>query len=224
MRTLTHDEAKSFYDRFGAKQDRQAFYEARALQAILTHASLDQAHSVLEFGCGTGRFALELLQRHLPEDARYLGTDISSTMVSIASERLKPYASRASVALTNGPPILLAEDASVDRLISTYVFDLLPDSERKQFLAEASRVLRPGGMLCLAGITSGTTPVSRVVMSAWQWLFARSPHVVGGCRPTRAVEYLPAEFWQTRYREVVVSWGVASEVVIASPQTPGARA
>jgi len=35
MRTLSHQQAKAFYDRFGAKQDSQAFYEDRAVQELV---------------------------------------------------------------------------------------------------------------------------------------------------------------------------------------------
>ncbi len=217
-RTLTHEEAKAFYDGFGFKQDQQAFYEEVALQALLANASLDNARSVVEFGCGTGRLALELLHR-LPDDARYLGTDISSTMIAIAGERLASYDSRATVVLAGGPPVLPVEDASVDRVVSTYVFDLLSEDGRKQFLAEAARVLRPGGLLCLAGITNGKSPISRAVMSGWQWVFALNPRWVGGCRPTRTAGYLSEESWQIRYHHVFVSWGIASEVVVASLRT-----
>jgi hypothetical protein len=33
--TLTHAEARAFYDRFGAKQDAQAFYEGRAVRDLI---------------------------------------------------------------------------------------------------------------------------------------------------------------------------------------------
>lgn len=219
MRTLTHQEAKAFYDNFGRKQDRQGFYEEPALRVLVAHASLREAQSVAEFGCGTGRLALELIKNQLPQSARYVGTDISSTMVEIAADRLAAFGSRASVVQTQGTPRLPAKDASMDRVLSTYVFDLLSDAERTEFLAEAHRVLRPGGMLCLCGITNGTTPLSKAVMSIWNWLYEQSPRLLGGCRPTRAVDQLPDSAWETRYHQVVVAWGIASEVVIASPRT-----
>ncbi|HRW07169.1 MAG TPA: class I SAM-dependent methyltransferase [Caldilineaceae bacterium] len=223
MRTLTHEEAKIYYNRFGRKQDQQAFYEEPALRAMMANAALDQAQSVVEFGCGTGRLAQELLQHHLPEGAHYLGTDISSTMVALTTGRLTPYAQRASVVLTGGSPTVPVNAGTADRFISTYVFDLLPERDRKPFLAEAGRVLRSGGLLCLAGITDGTTVLSRGVMSGWQWLFARNPRLVGGCRPTSVIAYLAADAWQIRYHQVLVTWGIASEVIIATPRSSSHR-
>ena len=64
---LTHDEARRVYDRIGAGQDSQAFYEDRATRLLIRHGAFERARSVLEFGCGTGRFAARLLARHLPE-------------------------------------------------------------------------------------------------------------------------------------------------------------
>lgn len=224
VRTLTHIEAKSYYDRFGRMQDTQAFYEDAAINAMVTNAAMAQAQFVVEFGCGTGRLAVELLERHLPVDARYVGTEVSSTMVAIAGERLRPYANRASVMPTDGSPALPVEDASVDRVIATYVFDLLGETDRTQFLAEAARVLRTEGLLCLVGITNGNNAISRAVMSAWRGIFNLNPRLVGGCRPTCAIGYLSAGSWDIRYHDVLVSWGVASEVVIASAPSAGDHA
>ena len=217
VRTLTHEQAKAFYDGFGNKQDKQSFYEESALSALLANAAFDQAHSVFELGCGTGRFASDLLNHHLPAGAKYFGTDVSSTMVELASKRLAPFASRARVALVQGQAKAPVDDASVDRFVSTYVFDLLAMSEQLQWLAEAARVLRPNGLLCVAGITHGITPISRAAMALWQRLFALNPRWVGGCRPARVVELLATDSWNVRFRAVVVSWGVASELVVAAP-------
>ncbi len=54
------------YDRIGSLQDSQAFYEDRATGLLLQHGEFSSAESVFEFGCGTGRFALRLLEEYLP--------------------------------------------------------------------------------------------------------------------------------------------------------------
>jgi len=216
MRTLTPEEARAFYDRFGSKQDSQVFYEAAALDQLVGNSAFEDARSVFEFGCGTGRFALELLRHHLPAGSVYRGIDISMAMVEIASARLAPFAARANVTPASGQPALALADASVDRFVSTYVLDLLPDAVVRQVLAEARRALRPDGLLCLAGITQGISPLSRLVMGAWAKVFAMNPSWVGGCRPTELTQHLSASDWTIRFQKVVVAWGVASEVVVAS--------
>ena len=201
MRNLSVEEARVFYDRFGAKQDQQLFYEGPALATLVANAGFAEAQSLFEYGCGTGRFAQELLEHYLPEGCRYLGVDISSTMVRLAS----------------GEATVAVPDSSIDRFISTYVLDLLPESTAQGVIAEAHRVLSADGLLCIAGITHGVTPLSKLVMSIWLRLFAWKPSLVGGCRPTRLVDLLPAGRWQVLTHKTVVAWSVASEVVIAKP-------
>ena len=110
--TLTPPQAKPFYDRLGAKQDWQGFYENAALRRLIAHAAFERAYSVVEFGCGTGRLTAALLARHLPAEARYLGLDISDSMVGLARAHLEGWRDRAEVQRTEGAVTLpLAEGA-----------------------------------------------------------------------------------------------------------------
>lgn len=221
MRTLTLEEAKSYYDRFGAKQDNQSFYEAPALRALVANGRFDKATSVFEFGCGTGRFARELLTDHLPSTAQYRGVDISATMIQLASARLASFSSRATATLVSDGVVIPVDNNSIDRFVSSYVLDLLPNDSVEKIFNEAHRALQPNGLLCLAGLTKGVTPISRLTMGVWEWLFSRNPSIVGGCRPTQLMEYILADKWQVQYRTVVVAWGIPSEIVVATPVKTG---
>jgi ubiquinone/menaquinone biosynthesis C-methylase UbiE len=101
-RTLTHQQAKAFYDRLGSKQDLQAFYEVPATNNLIAHAAFEAAQSVFECGCGTGALAERLLSRHLPPQARYLAVDSSATMVRLARSRLARFGERVAVRQTDG--------------------------------------------------------------------------------------------------------------------------
>ncbi len=217
-RTFTAAQAKAFYDRFGAKQDAQGFYEDRALASLMAHAAFDTANSVFEFGCGTGRFAERLLTEALPPDARYVGVDISSTMVRIARERLRRWSDRVEVRLSDGSTKLPVPDGSFDRFVSNYVLDLLSKDDISTVLAEAARILSEDGLLCLVSLTYGQGPFSRLVSSAWKQVHAFRPQLVGGCRPIRLLDFLPAKRWRLTCREVVSTFGISSEVVVASRQ------
>ena len=92
--TLSREEARRFYDRFGAKQDDQGFYEDAALDALIRHGRFSEVQSILEIGCGTGKLAARLLAEHLPASAHYTGIDISPTMIGLSETRLKPWADR----------------------------------------------------------------------------------------------------------------------------------
>ncbi len=212
---LKPSDAKAFYDRFGKKQDTQSFYENLATNDLIAHARLGEAEKVFEFGCGTGRFASLVLARHLPESATYLGCDLSSTMVGLATERVAIYGGRARVVQSDGTVQFPIPDHSVDRVISTYVLDLLSETDIREFFGEAHRVLMVRGKLCLASLTDGTTFLSRIVSYAWNSIFRLRASLVGGCRPVRLGQYLSRSRWVLEYRNVIIAFGVPSEVLVA---------
>jgi ubiquinone/menaquinone biosynthesis C-methylase UbiE len=217
---LTASAARAFYDRFGKKQDLQGFYEDPAITDLLAHADLGHAQQVFEFGCGTGKLAARLLADHLPATATYLGGDLSQTMVGLSARRLAPFAPRAEVVQTDGAVRFPQGDGAVDRVVSTYVLDLLSDGDTRLFFAEAYRVLEPGGKLCLVSLTRGCTPVSRVVSSLWMAVFRLRATLVGGCRPVSLTPYLDEERWQVEHRGMLTSFGVSSEVLVAVKTRP----
>jgi SAM-dependent methyltransferase len=144
---LTVDQARAFYDRMGAWQDWQRFYEDPPLQRLLQAAKFQAAHSIIEFGCGTGRFALQILSEITPADCRYLGVDLSSTMAALARARLCSYSDRAEVRLSDGNVTVGEPDGRFDRYVSNYVLDLLSRESTGQLLSEAHRLLEPGGAM-----------------------------------------------------------------------------
>ncbi len=221
---MTHSEARAYYNRFGVKQDSQSFYEDAALEYLIAHAEFGIAKSVLEFGTGTGRFALKLFEKYLQPSASYIGLDISQTMVDIACQRLFPFNDRANIILSDGSIDFPAAENSIDRVISAYVFDLLSMSDISLALYESRRVLSPGGKLCLVSLTIGKTYFSRTVSLLWSLLFKLSPRLVGGCRPVQLETIVGQCGFKTEYRNIVTSWGITSEILIASPSDhPGPK-
>jgi ubiquinone/menaquinone biosynthesis C-methylase UbiE len=215
---LNRTQAKTFYDRFGSKQDSQSLYEDKALDELIAHADFAQAHALFELGCGTGRFALRLLTSQLPADASYVGMDLSDTMIAIAQQRLAAYAPRAQVIHSAGDMQFPLRDQSVDRVIVTYVFDLLSAADIQQAVNEARRVLVPGGKLCLVSLSQGINLASRLVCRLWSGLFRLHAPLVGGCRPLRLLPFMEPSKWSIDYRHVLTQFGVPSEVLIATPR------
>ncbi len=229
--TLSHDEARRVYDRMGARHDlMSAWYEDRALDRIVEHGEFGHAHRVFEFGSGTGRFAERLLAGELPEDARYRAWDLSPRMVALARERLARFGERVEILHSDGSPPTSEPDASCDRFVSSYVFDLLSDADIDAVLAEAQRMLVPGGLLCVTSLASGCSGFAGVVGGLWSRIHAFRPTWVGGCRPIQLAPRLDPSRWRPRHVSQLAPLGLAIEVVVAerpadagggTPGTPG---
>jgi ubiquinone/menaquinone biosynthesis C-methylase UbiE len=215
---LTASEARAYYDHFGKKQDTQGFYEDPALDELIAHARFQDAEAVFEFGCGTGKFAARLLKAHLSASATYLGCDVSPVMVELATQRITPYTERARVVRSDGAIHFPLSDHSVDRVICSYVLDLLSEQDTLLFFAEAHRVLKPQGKLCLVSLAHGFTLPSRLVSSIWDAVFRLRASLVGGCRPIRLEPYVNQACWQFDYRKAVTAFGVPSEVWVLNRQ------
>ncbi len=216
-RYLTAEQARRVYDRIGRIQDLQAVYEHRAITTLLAHADFGHARAVCELGHGTGALAERLLRDHLAADARYTGIDISPRMHQLATRRLGAYAHRVDLRLGNALPHLPYPAATFDRFLAAYVLDLLSPDDITRLLDEAHRVLLPGGLLCLVGLTRGTTRLSRLVTRAWQTLWMLEPAIVGGCRPIVIGDSLNHTAWTLRHHETITTLAITSEVVVATP-------
>ncbi len=215
MSTLTKQQAKDYYNRYGARQDGQAYYEDPAFDILAEHGSFSDARSVFEFGSGTGRFAAQLFSHHFSDETQYHGVDISETMVDLARENLRLWGDRARVEPSDGTTTLPCPDGSVDRLVCTFVLDLLPEDAIRQFGVEAHRALGRGGLLCIASLADGKTTASRLVGALWKTAFRLAPLRVGGCRALDLPSHLPAQLWHIEHEEALSRRGVSVNVIVA---------
>ncbi len=152
---------------------------------------------------------------HLPEEARYLAVDSSTTMVHLANVRLARFGNRVVVQQTDGSLQFETASGSYDRFVSTYVVDLLSVSDIATLLSEAHRLLTREGRLCLVSGTHGSTGLPRLLTGLWAAVHALRPALVGGCRPLELRTLLPTTHWQITYVNVVTAFGIPSEIVIA---------
>jgi SAM-dependent methyltransferase len=102
---------------------------------------------VADLGCGTGA-VLGLLAREVP-GLELVGLDVSAAALRVAAGELggEQVGTRLLVQADLADPVPLA-DGSVDRAVCHNVLECLP--EPAALLAEAARVLRPGGRLVLS--------------------------------------------------------------------------
>lgn len=213
MSVLSPSEARRVYDRVGERQDAQGWYEDEAVDAMVRLGQFEEAERVVEMGCGTGRLAQRLLAAMRPR-ATYLGTDLSPVMVGLARARLAAFGERAEIHLVDGGPPDLAP-SSCDRLVATYVFDLLSEEDQRASMVAAHRALVPGGLLLLAGLAPGHTALSRGVAAGWRAVWQLAPRLVGGCRPVSLRPLVEGPDWEVVGHEEVAPWGVPSEALVA---------
>jgi hypothetical protein len=99
-------------------------------------------------------------------------------------------------------------------VLSTYVLDILSDQDIAAMLDESFRLLRPGGIICLSGLTYGQDWKSKAVAAGWAALHFAVPALVGGCRAQELVPYL-GPGWSVREKRIVTGAKICSEVLIA---------
>lgn len=206
---LKRTEIRAIYDQLGVKQDDQGWYEDKALQNLLRNADFAGADCIVEVGCGTGRFAEMLFKTYLGPNARFVGVDISRTMVDLARARLRPWGDRVEVQLTDGG----FELPKADVVIATYVLELMSEDDIADLLAAAHRALQPDGQLCLASLTSRRGSLNYL----WSLLYRVLPRRLGGCRPLNLAGHLQRH-WRVTHHTFVSSYGLASEALIARPR------
>jgi SAM-dependent methyltransferase len=136
--SIAFDRAAGYYD-----QSRGFPPGVDELVADRLEAALGPARRLLEVGVGTGRIALPLHRR----GRRPVGVDLSRPM-------LERYRAKAVAAGLAPPTVLLADatrlpfgDARFDAVLEVHVLHLVPDWRRA--LAEARRVLAPGGVVMI---------------------------------------------------------------------------
>ena len=141
-----------------AKFCRSAPWRGFARRVVLpwaTRGAVIGLH-VLEIGGGSGAMALELLRRN--EGLHLTMTDVDPAMVAAAKTRLAPFADRAN-AVQGDATSLDLPDNSFDT-VCTWLM-LHHTIEWPSVLAEAGRVVRPGGTIVGYDLTE--SGVSRLI-------------------------------------------------------------
>ncbi len=169
----------------------------------------------VEIGSGLGRVCLALAERF----DSVTGVDISPEMVQRARELVPD--PRVSFVVGDGASLPGVEDGSADLVLSFTVFQHIPRVEViERYIAEAGRVLRPGGLFVFQwnnGRAAGYWSVRRLVLAALQRSGLKSeryrrhaPEFLGSKVPldriTRALALGGMEVRQTKGLGTLFSW------------------
>lgn len=148
-----YDRIAPIYDLFSVISELRISRWRRALWNRVTEGP------VLELGIGTGKSI-----RHHPAGLEVVGIDISERMLARARRRARRTSSSVRLVLADAQALPYA-DGSFATVVTTCVFCSIPDPARA--LAEARRVLRPGGRLVMLEHVLSHRPRLRRWM---QWL------------------------------------------------------
>ena len=145
--------ASGVFQRDGMDWDelRALDLDARAIEAALLRALPRRIEALLDIGTGTGR----LLEVLAPRTRRALGVDASRDMLALARARLSERGLAESCTVRQADMYRLPlADRSFDAITLQMVLHYAEDPAAA--LAEAARVLRPGGVLLVADLAAHT--------------------------------------------------------------------
>jgi HAD superfamily hydrolase (TIGR01549 family) len=157
------DELRSYYESRAHELDELAatyehpapykrfFYGAR-FRAVLEALDAQPGEQILEVGCGSGAYTRALVE----QGALVTATEFAPGPLAQARRNLGPLSGEADLRIEDAQALTLP-DESFDRVLLSEVIEHVPRPERA--LAEAARVLKPGGLL-VASTPSRFSPLN----------------------------------------------------------------
>jgi SAM-dependent methyltransferase len=128
----------------------EAIYEATAqgtLSVLQQFVGVRPDDVILEIGAGVGRVGAVLA----PLCREWIGTDVSENMIGHIKRRLARFANVRAIA-TSGFDLREIPSESIDLVYCTVVFMHLEEWDRYNYVAEAFRVLKPGGRMLVDNV------------------------------------------------------------------------
>jgi ubiquinone/menaquinone biosynthesis C-methylase UbiE len=213
----THQQARAAYDRLSRWYDALAGSSERPFRAaVLEMLALQPGETLLEVGCGTGSGLANLVSPAYPPLHR-IGLDLSSGMLREARRKLaRPLVAPGDTRLACADAVHLPLPSSrVDVVFFSFTLELFDTPEIPLVLAEAQRVLRPGGRLGVAALSreAGSAQRPDLPVRIYEW-FHTHFESLADCRPIYAARSLQAAGFELRACRSAPMWGLPVEVIV----------
>jgi ubiquinone/menaquinone biosynthesis C-methylase UbiE len=180
-------EAKSDpWSRLAGLYDLPLPLERPALKALVELLEVSEQDSLLDLATGTAAMLRELARSPKPPQSA-TGVDRAPAMLAQAPEL--PAGWRLLEADARALPFA---DESFDVVTASYLLHLLDRDDRARVIAEARRVLRPGGRLGVVTVAPPAGRLSSLASRPIRALAARSSGALAGLRPLDPREELKA--------------------------------
>lgn len=167
---------------------------------------------LLEPGFGSGQ-VLKALAEKVSGSGKVYGIDISDGMVEAAGRRLEKAGLAGRVELTRGDARKMPyADGFFDAVFMSFTLELFSDADIPVVLGESMRVLKDGGRICVASMSSRAK--SGAMMKIYAWFHRRFPNFVD-CRPIFAAGALEEAGFDIERSKVLSMWGLPVEIVLA---------
>lgn len=183
--------------------------ERNARKKLLEFADVRDGQDILEVAVGTGLSFKEVVEQN--PNGTSTAVDVTDAMLRKTSRRIRSSVSDRVRIQFGDAYDLPFPDNSFDRLINSYMLDMIPRESFATILGEFYRVLRPGGKVALAYMVPGQSYPEKL----WDDLYRLHPFILGGCRGVDILPYISQCGFKNVRSERITQLTFPSEVVVA---------